>query len=111
MERNISRSGPAASGSFSSRPTGVRQGGGFDRSQAAATASRQAGSVERSGQRAQSRQTGQGERTERTEIRPGERTARQGQRTDGRPVRDQDRKDVDRDSDDDRGYQQPHDGS
>src|SRR3546814_11775379 len=105
MERNISRSGPAASGSFSSRPTGVRQGGGFDRSQAAATASRQAGSVERSGQRAQSRQTGQGERTESTEIRQGERTERQGQRQDGMTERTQDHTDAAREIADGRDHQ------
>jgi hypothetical protein len=67
----FSRSGPAASGSFSSRGS---YGG---------TTSRQAGSVQRSGQRAQTQQTRTETRGETRTSGQGERTQRQGQRQEG----------------------------
>ncbi len=97
-----SRSGAAASGSFSAqRPaagTGARQAGATQRSgqrnASAQTASRQAGSTARSGQRAETQQTrtqtrgdtrtsGQAERTERTDSRQQGSTERTDSRQQG----------------------------
>jgi len=85
----FSRSGPAASGGFSSGATGTasRQAGATQRSGQRAetqqTATRQAGATERSGQRAETQQTRTETRGETRTSGQQERTERQGQRQEG----------------------------
>jgi hypothetical protein len=86
VERNFDRAGPAASGSFASRPSTGYAG-------------------------ADTRQARPGERTERTDIRQGERTERQGQRQEGMTDRTQDRSDAARDIADDWDGHYYHGGS